>query len=76
MKKLKMFPKVVLRIETQENSYTIASTPATAVTRISQNSGLVELDGVLKMILSHTLIFQMKKVKSRKTKSLALGHVP
>lgn len=68
MKKLKMFPKVVLRIEAQEDSYTVASTPARAVTRISQNSGLVELDGVLKAILSHTLIFQMKKVKSRKIK--------
>lgn len=54
MKKLKMFRKIVLRIETQEYSYTVASTPETAITQISQNSSLVELDVILKMILSHT----------------------
>lgn len=56
-----MFHKIVLRLETQEDPYTVASTPETHITQIPQNSNLVELDGILEMILSNTLSLQMKK---------------
>lgn len=64
MKKLKLFHKTVLRLGTQGEPFDCSTDSKTGIGQISQNSRLVELDGIL--ILSHTLIFHMKKLRSGK----------